>query len=40
MYAFGLFMIVNEESYGFGPVIGQKRHFEDVTLGSGNFYIL
>lgn len=29
------FMTVNEESLGFGLLVGQKKQFEDVTLASG-----
>lgn len=28
-------MMVNEESLGFGLLIGQKEQIEDVTFGSG-----
>lgn len=35
---FGLslsFMIVNETSVGFGPLVGQIKQFVDATSGSG-----
>ena len=33
-------MTVNEESLGFGLSFGQKKQFEDVTLGSGSIFLV
>ena len=29
------FLKTIEEALGFGPLVGQKKHFEDFTLASG-----
>lgn len=33
-------MRVNKESLGFGWLVGEKKQFENVTLGSGKFFTI